>query len=333
MALKVHRAGILTTVQDRGRYGYQRFGVPVGGVMDEYSHRLANLLVNNSEDDASLELTLAGPCLEFTEATLIAICGGDLTPTIAGRAVPLSRPVMVKAGSLLDFGARRLGCRAYVAVNGGIDVPQVMGSRSTYLRASVGGFKGRALKRGDALDTGIGSTAIYPGLRKGFSDGQMFVSTKWSVTANSAFLTHDHHRIRFIPGRHWQRFIEDSQQQFCTAEFRIASNSDRMGYRLQGPVLQLEQPAEILSEAVTFGSIQVPPDGSPIVLMANRHTTGGYPRIGEVISVDLPLLAQLPPGDTVRFEPVTLEESQKLYLQREREIALMREALQMRMTA
>ena len=331
MALKVHRAGILSTLQDRGRYGYQRFGVPVGGVMDDYSHRLANLLVDNPEDEATLELTLAGPCVEFTEDALVAICGADLAPSVAGRNVPAARPVLIKAGSLLDFGACRLGCRAYLAVGGGFDVPRVMGSKSTYLRGSVGGYRGRALKRGDLVPTGRARAEIYPMLQAQLARGDAFACPKWSVTANSAFLAHDHHRIRFVWGRHAERFSEATRQQFCTVEFRIASNSDRMGYRLEGPELERTQTSEILSEAVAFGTIQVPPDGQPIVLMANRQTTGGYPRIGEVVTVDLPLLAQLPPGDTVRFEPVSLEESQQLYLQRERDIALMREGLQMRM--
>ena len=176
-----------------------------------------------------------------------------------------------------------------------------------------------------------GSSELYPGLRAQLERGATFAYPRWSVNANSAFLAHDHHRIHFVPGRHWDWFSEDSQKQFCGVEFRIAPDSDRMGYRLEGPALMLREPAEILSEAVTFGSIQVPPDGRPIVLMANRHTTGGYPRIGEVPTVDLPLLAQLPPGDTVRFEPMSLEESQRLYIQRDRDLGIMREGLQMRM--
>jgi antagonist of KipI len=333
LALKVHRAGILSTLQDLGRYGYQRFGVPVGGVMDEYSHRLANLLVGNPEEEATLEMTLAGPRLEFTEDALIGICGGDFGPAIGGSRVQTARPVLVRAGSVLDFGTCRLGCRAYLAVAGGFDVPRVMNSKSTHLRGGFGGLDGRALRRGDLLLTGQGAPGLYPSLRAEVEEGAAFAYPRWSVNANSAFLAHDHHRIHFIPGRHWDLFTEESQQQFAGVEFRIAPDSDRMGYRLEGPPLELEQPAEILSEAVSFGTIQVPPDGRPIVLMANRQTTGGYPRIGEVATVDLPMLAQLPPGDTLRFEPITLEDSQGLYLQRDRDLGIMREALQMRMKA
>jgi antagonist of KipI len=299
-------------------------------VMDEYSHRLANLLVGNPEHEATLEITLAGPRLEFSQDTLIGICGGDFAPTIDGTSVPAARPVLLSKASVLDFGTCRLGCRAYLALAGGFDVPLVMGSKSTYLRGGFGGFDGRALRRGDLIPTGEGDRNSYPSLRTRLEAGAKFAYPRWSVNANSAFLAHGHHRIHFVPGRHWELLSEDSQQQFTGVQYRIAPDSDRMGYRLEGPLLSLKQPVEILPEAVTFGSIQVPPDGRPIVLMANRQTTGGYPRIGEVSTVDLPLLAQLPPGDTVHFESVTLEYSQRLYLQRDRDLGIMREALQMR---
>lgn len=332
MALRVQRAGILSTLQDLGRYGYQRFGVPVGGVMDEYSHRLANLLVGNDEREATLEITLVGPRLEFTRDALISLCGGDFECTIDGRSVPMARPVRVSAGSALDIGACRLGCRVYLAVAGGFDVPLVMGSKSTYVLGQLGGFQGRALRRGDLLPTGEASRSPYPELRERPAQHGSFRYPRWSVNANAAFLAHGHHRIRFVPGRHWERFSDSNRQQFCATQFRIGPDSDRMGYHLEGAALVLDSPIEIHSEAVTFGSIQVPPDGRPIVLMANRQSTGGYPRIGEVASVDLPLLAQLPPGDTLRMEPIGLEQSQALYLQRERELALTREGLRMRMS-
>lgn len=331
MALRVHRAGILSTLQDLGRYGYQRFGVPVGGVMDEYSHRLANLLVGNPELEATLEMTLAGPRLEFTQDALVGICGGDFAPTLEGKSVPAARPVLLRKGCVLDFGTCRLGCRAYLAVAGGFEVPLVMGSKSTYLRGGFGGYEGRALRRGDLISTGEADPGTYPGLRRQLEAGAPFAYPRWSVDANSAFLAHGHHRIHFTPGRHWELFTADSREQFAGVEYRIAPDSDRMGYRLEGPLLALKQPTEILPEAVTFGSIQVPPDGRPIVLMANRQTTGGYPKIGEVSAVDLPMLAQLPPGDTLRFELIAPEDSQRLYLQRDRDLGIMREALRMRM--
>jgi antagonist of KipI len=331
MALMVLRAGVLTTLQDLGRWGWQRFGVPVGGVMDEMSHRLANLLVGNREEEATLEMTITGAQLQFTEETLFALCGGDFGPAIRGKRVPMARPVLVRAGALLDIGHCRLGARAYLAVAGGFEVPEVLGSKSTYLRGGFGGFEGRALKRGDWLPTGPRTAGLYGALWKQLAAGAEFATPKWSVQANAALMAHTHHNIRFVPGRHWERFPAEIRERFCASEYRIAPDSDRMGYRLDGPELQPAEGGDILSEGVTFGTIQVPPDGRPIVLMANRQTTGGYPRVGEVASVDLPLLAQLPPGDTVRFQQIALDQSQTLYLERERELALLREAVHMRM--
>jgi antagonist of KipI len=331
VALKVLRAGVLSTLQDRGRWGWQHVGVPVGGAMDEMSHRVANTLVGNSEDDATLEMTLAGPLLQFGEETVFALCGGDFGPKIGGRAVPMARPVLARAGAQLDLGHCRLGARAYLAVTGGFDIAQVLGSRSTYLRGGFGGFEGRALRRGDVLPTRPRPAGLYPALWEQLADGAWFAAPRWSVEANTALMAHRHHNIRFVPGRHWDAFAPEVRERFCASEYRIAPNSDRMGYRLEGPELPFADGGSLLSEGVTFGTIQVPPDGKPIVLMANRQTTGGYPRIGEVASVDLPLLAQLPPGDTVRFTAIMLDQAQALYLDRERELSRMQEAVKMRM--
>jgi antagonist of KipI len=331
MALKVLRAGVLTTVQDLGRLGWQRYGVPVSGVMDEMSHRVANLLVGNPDGEATLEMTITGPRLEFTEETLFALCGGDFQPTIDRVAVPMARPVFARAGAVLDLAQCRLGARAYLAVAGGFDLPAVLGSKSTYLRGGFGGFEGRALRRGDLLPTTRGAGELYPSLRGRLAAGARFAAPKWSVEANTALMARSHHNIRFVPGRHWEIFAPDVRERFVASEYRIAANSDRMGYRLDGPALPFPNAGSLISEGVAFGTIQVPPDGMPIVLMANRQTTGGYPRIGEVAAVDLPLLAQLPPGDTVRLSPITLQRSQELYLERERQLALMREAVSMRL--
>jgi antagonist of KipI len=331
MALNILRAGVLTTVQDLGRVGWQRYGVPVGGVMDEMSHRVANLLVGNPDGEATLEITITGPRLEFTEDTLFALCGGDFQPTIDRVAAPMARPVLARAGAVLDLAQCRLGARAYLAVSGGFDLPLVLGSKSTYLRGGFGGFDGRALKRGDLLPTAPRPSGLYPALWLALPAGAAFAAPKWSVEANTALMAHSHHNIRFVPGRHWDGFAPEVRERFVSSQYRIAPNSDRMGYRLDGPGLPFPDAGSLVSEGVTFGTIQVPPDGKPIVLMANRQTTGGYPRIGEVAAVDLPLLAQLPPGDTVRLSLITLEHSQELYLERERQLALMREAVQMRL--
>lgn len=330
MALKMLRSGILSTVQDLGRWGYQRFGVPVSGVMDEVSHRLANWLVGNDETEATVEMTLVGPGFTVTRDTLLAVCGGDFEPRVNGQAMPRARPVLVRAGGALEFGPCRTGCRAYLGLAGGVQVAPVMGSRSTFLRGGFGGFHGRPLKRGDLLDTVPLDAARFPSLRQKLAAGRLRMAyPSWSATERVDLLAPGPHTIRFVPGRHWTLFAESVRGQFCASAYRIGAQSDRQGYRLDGPALEPAEPIEIISEGVTFGTIQLPPSGEPIVLMASRQTTGGYPRLGEVASVDLPLLAQLPPGSAVRFQQIGLEDAQSLLLARERDMARTREAILM----
>lgn len=334
MALKVLRAGILSTVQDLGRWGSQRAGVPVSGVMDEYSHRLANLLVGNPESDATIEMTLVGPGFAVMLDTLIAVCGADFDVRANGDSLPKARPVWVRAGSTLDFGSCRRGCRAYLAVNGGFAVDPVLGSRSTFLRGGFGGWRGRALQRGDIIPLGNRRDALYPSVRRKLAArGPAIAYPGWAATEPIESLLPGAQPIRFVRGRHWSHFDEAQREALARSEFRIATNSDRQGYRLRGPTLTLREPLEIVSTGVTFGTIQVPPDGEPIVLMANHQTTGGYPRLGEVISADLPLLAQLPPGAQVSLQPVELAEAYAAHALRERDLARMREAIALRATA
>ncbi|HXV06489.1 MAG TPA: biotin-dependent carboxyltransferase family protein [Burkholderiales bacterium] len=328
MALKVLRAGILSTLQDLGRWGYQRHGVPVGGVMDEVSHRLANLLAGNPEDQATVEMTLVGPGFALTRDALIAVCGGEFEARINGEALPRARPVLARAGSTLDFGVCRRGCRAYLAVAGGFAVEPVLGSRSTYLRGGFGGWRGRALQRGDLLPTAEPDPARYPSLHRKLGERRAPMAYPgWSVTERVELLAPGPYLLRFVPGRHWEAFPQPVRERFLGAEYRVGSNSDRQGYRLAGPLLVPGAPLEIISGGVTFGTIQVPPDGEPIVLMANRQTTGGYPRLGEVAAVDLPLLAQLPPGAPVRFQQVEMATAQSLLIERERDLARTREGI------
>lgn len=331
MALKVLRAGILSTIQDLGRWGYQRFGVPVNGVMDEVSHRLANILVGNDEQAATLEMTLVGPGFTLNTDTLLAVCGGDFEARVNGEPLPKARPVLVRAGSALDFGPCRRGCRAYLAVAGGFEVEPMLDSRSTFLRGGFGGWQGRALRRGDMLPTRHADPALYPSLHRKLREQRTPMSfPTWSATERVEVLMPGPYLLRFVRGRHWTRFPEESRELFLSSEYRIGSNSDRQAYRLMGPLLLPRDPIEVISAGVTFGTIQVPPDGEPIVLMASRQTTGGYPRLGEVASVDLPLLAQLPAGARLRFQAVELAAAQALLLERERDLARMREALAMR---
>ena len=331
MGLKVLRAGILSTLQDLGRWGSQRYGVPVAGVMDEYSHRLANILVGNDDNEATVEMTLVGPGFTLTTDHLIAVCGGDFEARVNGEVLPKARPVLVSAGSALDFGACRRGCRAYLAVAGGFPVEPVLGSRSTFLHGGFGGWQGRALRRGDLLPARAPDSRLFPalGARLRAHRGSMAYPA-WSATERVEVLGPGPFDIRFIPGRDWELFPVEARERFSSAEYRIGSNSDRQGYRLMGPGLVPARHAEMISAGVTFGTIQVPADGEPIILMASRQTTGGYPRLGEVASDDLPLLAQLAPGAAVRFRPIDLARAQRLSIERSHELGRIREAVRMR---
>jgi antagonist of KipI len=317
--IKVLKPGLLSSIQDLGRTGYQKFGVIASGAMDPFSHRMANLLAGNEENDPSLEITMMGPALTFEEDTLISICGGDLSPSIDGQPIRTWRSVFVKKGSELKFGGCQKGCRAYLAAAGGFAVPEVMNSKSTYLRAGLGGYKGRALKSGDVLETGkpsLQSLKMTEYLSKQLLD-KTFVENDWGIASKLIPETAGNPEIRVTRGRQFDLFSHESRVQLFNHAFEVTAQSDRMGYRLKGPALALSEHAEQISEAVNFGSIQVPPDGNPIVLLADRQTTGGYPKIGQVAAVDLPLLAQAKPGDALRFAEISNEQAQQLLIKRE----------------
>jgi antagonist of KipI len=326
MTITVLKAGALTQLQDLGRYGYQHFGVVVGGAMDEWSHRLANALVGNDENEATLEMTLTGPGLRFDRTATVAVCGADMSPRVDGadgtHGLPHGRPVVISAGGQLRFGTRLAGARAYLAVAGGFDVPPVMGSRSTYARGGFGGFEGRALRAGDVLPIGTSRTAVAA-----LAETTALAVPPSPIIAPVARIA-PVQTIRIIAGQHWDVFAPDARRLLLDAEFRIGPQSDRMGYRLQGPVLVRARQIEMISEAVTFGTIQVPPDGMPIILMADRQTTGGYPKIASVASVDLRLLAQMTAPQALRFELVSLSDAQRIYLAREREYSHVRQVLE-----
>ena len=329
MSITVLKPGMLSTLQDRGRYGFQHLGVPVSGAMDFFSHRIANILAANDADEATLEITLRGPRLRFEDDALISLCGADLSPAIDGSPVPEGKAVRVRAGAVLDFGESVAGCRAYLAIHGGFDVPLVMGSRSTYDIARLGGLEGRALRSADVLPVGRTKASPYPGLALELAGSKRnFVAPKWAVNQHIEKLGRSPQIVRMLAGRHWDAFPGVARDALTSGEFRMAADSNRMGCRLEGPGILADGPLEILSEAVTFGTIQIPPSGKPIVLMADRQTVGGYPKIAEVAGVDLHLLAQLRPGDRLRFELVSLAQAQALWLKREQEIITIREAVE-----
>lgn len=320
--LKIIKGGLQTTVQDLGRSGFQKYGVIASGAMDPFAHRIANLLVGNAEQEATLEIALVGPAIEFQEQTFIAICGADLSPEIDGNPVKLWRTLSVNKGSVLKFGAPRSGCRTYLAIAGGISLTSVMNSKSTYLRAGIGGFKGRALAAGDELQIGKLRDETADALAKA-----AYQEVEWQVPAYRYSTVPV---VRLMRGRQFHLFDDMSQKQLFTEAFSISTDSDRMGYRLEGPRLSLSEPKELISEAVAFGSIQVPADGNPIILLADRQTTGGYPKIGQIASVDLPLATQLKPGDRIRFKEITLEEAQNLFLEQEQQIRQLKLGIQLK---
>lgn len=312
--LTIHKSGMQTTVQDLGRTGFQKYGVVASGAMDPYALRIANLLVGNEEHSAALEITLMGPSIHFNEDHVISICGGDLTPQLDGKTVGNWRAVSAVKGQTLTFGKPRSGSRCYLAIAGGIDVPAVMGSRSTYMRAGLGGYQGRALESGDQLV--IGETNAD---QKSAAHGKSWFVPPPSYSSAPV--------IRVIKGRQFEAFSEASRKHFLSETFTVNPQSDRMGYRLDGSRLALAAAQEMISEAVAFGSIQVPADGNPIILMADRQTTGGYPKIAEVITVDLPLISQLKPGDHLRFNEVSIEEAQRLLKLQEKKINCLKRAI------
>ena len=317
--ITVIKPGLLTTIQDLGRYGYQRFGVLVNGAMDTYSHRIANLLVGNTESKPTMEVTLIGPHLRFEADTMIAIGGADLTPAIDGTPIQLWRPYTIKHGQELTFGEAKSGCRAYVAIAGGWFVPPVMNSASTYLRCKLGGFRGRPLQKGDQL--------------KYNSPASLFTSkldTNWTLSSELLPRFHDNVVIQVMKGCQFKMFSKDSQRHLFENAFEVTPHSDRMGYRLKGPQLELVQTSEMLSEAVSYGTIQVPPDGNPIILLADRQTTGGYPKIAQIASVDFSKIAQVKPSDEIRFKEISHGEAQQQFLEMERKIHYVKQGIMLK---
>lgn len=310
MSITVIKPGLQSSFQDLGRQGHQHLGVSVSGAMDARAHRLANLLAGNADDEATLEITLTGPTLRFDSPACIAISGALLSPSLNGEPIPNNRPLVVKPGDTLAFGARGSGLRAYLAVHGGFDIARVMGSRSTFLRGMFGGFQGRALKKGDQVQ-----------LRQSLTQRDLDALSDdiWKIKvylpAILGFMPRSD--IRVIRGPHADLFSGESLERFFSCDYQVAAQSERMGYRLNGAELMLEEPVQLTSEVTSFGTIQVPPDGNPIVLMADRQTTGGYAKIAHVATVDLPLVAQTMPGEVLRFHDITLAQAQQLDSERE----------------
>ena len=295
MSVLVKTPGPLTTVQDEGRFFYQSSGIRPSGVMDGVAYEAANALVGNAKGEAVLEMTFLGATLEFQSASWFALTGADMQAKLDGVPVERYRAVKAEAGQILAVGMAAVGCRGYLAVRGGFDVPLVMGSRSTDVSAKLGGFEGRALKAGDVLPT-------LP------ADDWTPTDLCYEPPVYESEIT-----VRVVPGPQQEYFTAAGVDTFFSAVYEISPNSDRMGLRLDGPEVESISGTDIVSDGIVFGSIQVPSGGVPIILMADHQTAGGYAKIGTVLSFDLPKLAQARPGDKVRFAKISAEDAQKLY--------------------
>jgi len=305
--VRVVTPGLFTTVQDGGRWGWQAVGVAVAGAMDARALRLANALAGNHASAAALEVTLAGPELEFEDARKIAICGAAFAVRAGGADHETPAVLDMSPGDRLWFGARRRGGRAYVAVRGGIDVPTVFGSRSTHVQSRLGGFHGRALSPGDVLPLGDPEQA-HMGRRRAWHP---------SAILPPLVLPGDSSRLRVLPGPHIDLFEPGTLDRIQSTAFVVGGDSDRMGCRLDGPRLAALG-GEWLSRPTVAGDIQVPPGGQPIVLLADRQSTGGYPVLATVISADVGLAGQLVPGDHVTFEVCSRREALAALVSEER---------------
>ena len=309
MKVIVARSGFLTSVQDVGRRGFREFGVSAGGALDPFALRVANLLVGNDEAAAGLEITFGGLQLHFQEERIVAWCGGEFDVHVGSTALPVGHAALVRAGDELKFGRSEIGCRAWLTISGGINVPIVLSSRSTDLRANFGGFNGRALRDGDVL----------PLVQKSRSTPAATGISSWTAPHDWVSPAKHEPTLRFVRGVDWNRFSASTLQHFMNELFAVSSDSDRMGVRIDGPELKREDNVDLISEAVAPGTIQVPPSGKPILLLGDCQTIGGYPKIAHVITVDLGIAAQLRAGDRVRFSEVSLADAHHLLLERERE--------------
>lgn len=312
MGIKIMNGGFMTTIQDMGRYGYQETGMAVSGVMDTRAASLANILVGNDENEAVIEVTMMGPTMEFTEDNLIAVTGGNLGAVIDGNPIPTYQAVPVRAGQTLKFMGLKSGARAFIAFAGGLDVPVVMGSKSTNLKSRIGGLEGRKLAAGDEI---------------AFCEPKKWLPNMSKRTLPAPDFSAKEHTLRVILGPQNDHFMQRGIDTFLNSTYTITNEYDRMGCRMEGNLIRHKDGGDIITDGISFGAVQVPSHGNPIVMMADHQTTGGYTKIANVISVDLPILAQCMPGHKIRFQWVTVEAAQKLYRAQKKEFAELKEIL------
>ena len=312
MGIRILKGGMLTTVQDLGRTGYQSQGFSVAGVMDVRSFKIANLLLDNPENEAVLEFTLIGPTLEFTSATIIAITGGDFQPKINGEAVPMYKALYINKGDVLQLGSARTGSRGYIAFSSYLDIPVIMGSRCTNMKSGLGGFKGRKLEAGDYMNFRIKRRYL-----------PFFLSRHLDLNE----FDQEESELRVVLGPQDDLFSKQGIETFLNNEYTVTGEFDRMGCRLEGPFIAAKETSDIISDGIAFGSVQVPSHGKPIILLSDRQTTGGYAKIATVASVDIPKLVQRKMDHKIRFKAISVQEAQDLYLEEIEELDGMRKKI------
>ncbi len=301
--LKVIQPGMLSTIQDIGRYGYQRYGMPTAGAMDTFALRAANALLGNDDNAACIEVTVLGPRIEILADTTIAVTGANVSPRLDSEPIPMWQSVAASKGSRLELRGPKDGMRGYLAVAGGIDVPEVMGSRATYMKAAIGGVEGRPLRAGDILNALGDSTEAPAAVR--------------TMPADAIPQYGSAHELRVVLGPQQSAFTQAGIDTFLSETYTVSIHSDRMGYRLEGEPVEHADGPDVISDGTPLGTIQVPGDGQPIILLSDRGTTGGYTKVATVISTDLSKVAQAMPGHTVKFRAVSVEEAQEAYRRRE----------------
>ncbi len=314
-AFEVLEPGILTTIQDLGRYGFSQFGVPPSGALDTFSLRVSNLLVGNQEEEACLEITLMGLRIRALKEVVIAITGGDLSPTLNGERLEMWRTHLLVQDDVITFKKVGAGCRAYLTAGGGFVVPKIMGSASTYLSGKFGGLEGRSLRRGDFLHTSNSSSSLDKlGLR---------FPSDWIPSLEREVL------LRVIPGPQDHHFTGKGFQTLTSSSYEVTRQCDRMGVRLEGPGIERRSDVEesIISEGLISGAIQVPGDGKPIIILTEL-VTGGYTKIATIVSTDLHRVAQLKPGDRVKFKPISIEEAHDLLKEQEERLKEFKKIIQ-----
>ena len=315
--IKFIHPGLLTTVQDGGRYGSQQYGVPLSGAIDSFAHRVSNILVGNDDFEAALEITMMGPKIQALDDTVIAITGGDLSPTLNGQTMPMWQSIYIHKGDVIEFSGLKSGCRSYISFAGGIDVPVVMGSKSTYVKANLGGYEGRAFIIGDSI-------------KLSNKENKLVELSNRRIPSEYIPIYEKEIEVRVILGPQEDYFTENGIRTFLTSEYTVTNECDRMGYRLEGPLIEHKQGADIISDGIAFGAIQIPGHGRPIIMMADRQTTGGYTKIANVISIDLPKIAQAKPGDKVVFRKIDTIDAQRLLVEYENSLRYLRTACSLR---